>query len=225
MLKSWIFDLDDTLYPERGYVRSGFRTVADWAERRLNLSPVIVQAQLDSLFDGGFRGDAFQWWLSEHGLPESLLPEMVKIFRDHEPRITFFPETEEVLNGLKPRFQLGLVTEGRRTAQEAKIRVLGLDRWIQAVVILGEEDKAEWKPSRKPFERILSQLSIAGKEAAYVGDNPHKDFRGARETGMHTVRIRRAGGLHAGEEPAGAHDGPDCEIRNLEELNGLFTQL
>lgn len=225
MLKAWVFDLDDTLYPERGYVRSGFRAVGEWAERRLKLSPVIVQAQLDSLFDGGFRGDAFQWWLSEQGLPESLIHEMVKIYREHEPRIDFFPETEVVFTEFKMRFQLGLVTEGRRAAQEAKIRALGLDRWIQAVVILGEEDKAEWKPSRKPFERILKQLSIAGKEAAYVGDNPQKDFRGAREAGMRTVRIRRDGGLHAGEEPAGAQDAPDLEIGNLEELNDLFTKL
>ncbi|MGB7537484.1 MAG: HAD family hydrolase [Anaerolineales bacterium] len=222
MLKAWIFDLDDTLYPEREYVRSGYRAIGEWAERRLKLSAVIVRAQLDSLFDGGFRGDAFQWWLSEQGLPESLLPEMVKTYREHDPQIAFFPETEAVLEALKPRFRLGLVTEGRRAAQEAKIRVLGLDRWIEAVVVLGEDDRADWKPSRKPFDRMLGMLSIAGGEAAYVGDNPLKDFRGAREAGLRTVRIRRGGGLHAGEEPAAAEDAPDREIRTLEELGVMF---
>ncbi len=214
--------MDDTLYPERDYVRSGFRAVGDWAGRRLNLSPVIVRAQLQALFDGGFRGDAFQWWLSEQGLPESLLPEMVQTYRQHEPQIAFFPETKIVLDGLKPRFRLGLVTEGRRSAQEAKIRALGLERWIEAAVILGEEERAEWKPSRKPFDRILGMLSIAGGEAAYVGDNPRKDFRGAREAGLRTVRIRREGGLHAGEEPAAAGDAPDREIHTLDELNAVL---
>ena len=94
---------------------------------------------------------------------------------------------------LKPRFRLGLVTEGRRSAQEAKIRALGLEHWIEAAVILGEDDRAEWKPSRKPFDRILGMLSIAGGEAAYIGDNPQKDFRGAREAGLQTIRIRREG--------------------------------
>jgi putative hydrolase of the HAD superfamily len=222
MLKAWIFDLDDTLYPERDYVRSGYRAVGEWAERRLKLTPVIVRAQLDALFDGGFRGDAFQWWLTEQGLPESLLPEMVKTYRDHDPQIAFFPETEAVLEALKPCFRLGLVTEGRRAAQEAKIRALGLDRWIEAVVVLGEDDRADWKPSRKPFDRMLAMLSIAGGEAAYVGDNPQKDFRGAREAGLRTVRIRRDGGLHAGEEPAAVEDAPDREIRTLEELGVMF---
>ncbi len=218
MLKAWIFDLDDTLYPEREYVRSGFRAVGQWAETRLGLSQAIVRAQLDALFDGGFHGDAFQWWLSEQALPNSLLSEMVEVYRGHMPKITFYPDSEQTLEELKARFRLGLLTEGRRAAQEAKIRALELERWLEEILILGEEDRAEWKPSRRPFDRLLNRMSLAGGDTAYVGDNPQKDFRGAREAGLHTVRIRREGGLHAGEEPATEQDGPDREIRSLDEL-------
>jgi putative hydrolase of the HAD superfamily len=221
MLKAWIFDLDDTLYPESDYVRGGFRAVGEWAEERLGRSQAIVRAQLQALFDGGFRADAFQWWLSEQGLPDSLLPDMVKAYREHVPVIRFYPDTEAALEELNGEYRLGLLTEGRRAAQEAKIRALGLDRWIEAVVILGLEDRSEWKPSRKPFDRILSMMSIAGPDAAYVGDNPRKDFRGAREAGLRTVRIRREGGLHEGEEPATEEDAPDREIRSLDELPGM----
>jgi putative hydrolase of the HAD superfamily len=218
MIKAWIFDLDDTLYPERDYVRSGFRAVGQWAEADLKRSEVIVRAQLQALFEGGFRGDAFQWWLTEQGLPETLLPEMVRIYREHVPQIAFYPDTQPVLDALKQHYRLGLVTEGRRAGQEAKIQALDLNRWIEAVLILGEEDRAEWKPSRKPFDRMIGMLSIMGAEAAYVGDNPQKDFRGAREAGLRSVRIRRSDGLHADEEPAGAQDAPDLEIRSLDEL-------
>jgi putative hydrolase of the HAD superfamily len=218
MLKAWIFDLDDTLYPEREYVRSGYRAVGRWAEERLRLSQPIVAAQLMALFDGGFRNDAFQWWLSEQGLPEAMVAEMVQTYRGHPPQIALFPEAERVLDELKKTFRLGLLTEGRRAAQEAKLQALGLERWLDATVVLGEENRDEWKPSRKPFERVLGMLSLAGEDAAYVGDNPGKDFRGAREAGMRSVRIRREGGLHEREEPASAKDAPDREIRNLEEL-------
>jgi putative hydrolase of the HAD superfamily len=218
MIKAWIFDLDDTLYPEREYVRSGFRAVGQWAEAELKRSEAIVRAQLQALFDAGFRGDAFQWWLTEQGLPETLLPDMVRVYREHVPQIAFYQDTQPVLDALKPQHRMGLVTEGRRAAQEAKIQALGLNRWIEAVVILGEENRAEWKPSRKPFDRILGMLSVTGAEAAYVGDNPKKDFRGAREAGLRTVRIRRPDGLHADEEPAGAQDAPDVEIQSLDEL-------
>jgi len=221
MLRAWIFDLDDTLYPERDYVRGGFRAVGQWAEERLGLSQAIVRAHLDALFNGGFRGDAFEWWLTEQGLPGSLLAEMVKAYRGHAPQIAFYPDTERALDALSPRFRLGLLTEGRRAAQEAKIHALGLERWIRTTVVLGEEDRGMWKPSRKPFDRILGEMTLAGAEAAYIGDNPQKDFRGAREAGLRAVRIRREGGLHAGEEPATAQDGPDLEIRSLDELVGM----
>ncbi|MGD0175172.1 MAG: HAD-IA family hydrolase [Anaerolineales bacterium] len=217
-LKAVVFDLDDTLYPEREYIRSGFRAVGEWAEQRLGLSQAIVRAELQALFDAEFRGDTFQWWLSERGLPESLLGEMVRIFRTHTPRIVLSPDAERVLYELKPGYRLGLVTEGRRENQQAKIRALGLERWFSAVVILGEEERTEWKPSRKPFDWMLGMLSVAGEEAVYVGDNPRKDFRGAREAGMATIRIRRPEGLHARDEPASPADAPDREIESLERL-------
>jgi putative hydrolase of the HAD superfamily len=217
-LKAVVFDLDDTLYPEREYVRSGFRAVGEWAEQQLGLSQPIVRAELQALFDAEFRGDTFQWWLSEQGLPESLLGEIVWIFRTHTPEITLSPDAERVLDELKPEYRLGLVTEGRRENQLTKIRALGLERWLTAVVILGEEERAEWKPNRKPFDRVLGMLSVAGGEAAYVGDNPRKDFRGAREAGMATIRIRRPEGLHSRDEPASPADAADREIESLERL-------
>jgi putative hydrolase of the HAD superfamily len=217
-LKAVVFDLDDTLYPEREYVRSGFRAVGEWAERRLGISEVIVRAELQALFDAEFRGDTFQWWLSEQGLPETLAVEMVGVFRTHTPRITLYPDALRALEELHPKCKLGLVTEGRRANQEAKVRALGLERWLSAVVILGEEDSAEWKPSRKPFDRVLGMLGVAGGEAVYVGDNPRKDFRGAREAGMAAIRIRRPEGLHAQDEPAEPADSPDREITSLERL-------
>jgi putative hydrolase of the HAD superfamily len=222
--KAVVFDLDDTLYSEREYVRSGFRAVGAWAEDRLGLSEAIVRAELQALFDAEFRGDTFQWWLSEQGLPESLLAEMVRIFRTHTPRIVLSPDAEQVLDELKPGYRLGLITEGRRENQQAKIRALGLERWFSAVVILGEEEGAEWKPSRKPFDRMLGMLSVAGGEAVYVGDNPRKDFRGAREAGMATIRIRRPEGLHTRDEPVSPADAPDWEIDSLERLMDSLGQ-
>jgi FMN phosphatase YigB (HAD superfamily) len=45
ILRDWqgiVFDLDDTLYPERGYVLSGFKAVASCAEARLGCQFLAV---------------------------------------------------------------------------------------------------------------------------------------------------------------------------------------
>jgi putative hydrolase of the HAD superfamily len=218
-----LFDLDDTLYPEREYVRSGFRAIGEWAEQRLGISQVLVRADLQSFFDAGFRRDAFQWWLAEKNLPEGLLAEMTRAFRAHEPHIALRPEAVRLLDELKEAgFSIGLITEGRRAVQAGKVRALELNRWMKVVVILGEEDTQIWKPSVAPFERALQALSTPAGESVYIGDNPQKDFRGARQLGMRTIRIRYADGMHAEEEPATPEDAPDKEFSTL---SGLFWQL
>lgn len=223
MISALVFDLDDTLYPERDYIRSGFRAVGEWAEARFGLAQPLVQAELQSYFDAGFRSDAFQWWLAEKGLPEPLLAEMVRLYREHPPQLRLADEARLLLDGWKTRYKLGLLTEGRRAGQEAKIAALGLDGWMDAIVVGGEEERADWKPSRKPFDRILGMLGVSGACGAHIGDNPAKDFRGAREAGMVTIRLRREDGLHAGEEPAAAEDAPDLEIRSLADLDAALA--
>ena len=54
-LEAVVFDLDDTLYPERSYVLSGFSAVADWAERTLAIPRATVLADLRAYFDSGVR--------------------------------------------------------------------------------------------------------------------------------------------------------------------------
>jgi putative hydrolase of the HAD superfamily len=217
-LRAVVFDLDDTLYPERAYIRSGFLAVARWCGQQLALPEADVQSELQALFDGGYRGDTFNRWLAGRSLPSSFLPELLQVYRNHAPEITLEPETSSILDLLYDRYLLGLITEGRRHAQEAKIAALGVERWMRAVVICGEEERAEWKPSRRPFERGLGLLRIAGEEAVYVGDNPGKDFRGAREAGLRTIRLRRKDGLHSAEEPATPADAPVEEITSLTDL-------
>ncbi len=49
-MKSIIFDLDDTLYPEEQYVLSGFKAVAVWAEAELSIPCALGYQQMENLF-------------------------------------------------------------------------------------------------------------------------------------------------------------------------------
>lgn len=227
-LRAIVFDLDDTLYPERSYALSGFAAVADWAEQTLGVPREEGFQLLEDYFEAGVRGDTFNRWLEAHAMPvEPWVKEMVRTYRDHQPELEPFPETVAVLEQLQTRYQLALITQGHKAGQMRKLEALNLTDYFQPAIIMGEEERQHWKPSTVPFERVLAGLNLEGTHASYIGDNPLKDFIGARQLGMATIRIRRPGGEHSRVEPPEPDYAADAEVGSLTEietaLGGLIT--
>jgi putative hydrolase of the HAD superfamily len=220
-----VFDLDDTLYPEEEFVRSGFRAVASWAGARLSLSTEVVGRELDALFDSGVRGDTFDLWLRARGAPDAFRDEMIHVYRNHVPSIRVFADVLPALESLRGRVRLGLVTDGDAVTQRQKLRALGLQQWFDTMIVSGDLGPASAKPSPDCFREVLSRLDVAARAAAYVGDNPAKDFIGARAAGLWTVRVRRPNTLYGALEPARAEFAPDAEIAGLGELDAAIPGL
>ena len=223
MLKAIVFDLDDTLYPERQYALSGFAAVADWADGSLGIPNEQGYAELEAYFNDGVRGDTFNRWLKAHDLePDRWIPDMVKAYRDHTPSLEPYPETRDVLKTLADEYRLGLITQGHKPGQQRKLKALDLTEAFEAVVIMGEEDRTDWKPSKVPFQRLLAEMDLQGDQAAYIGDNPLKDFVGARQLGMLTIWVRRPEGEHVDDLPPGPEYLAKIELL---DLNGLSDAL
>ncbi len=221
-LRAVVFDLDDTLYPERQFVAGGLMAAAEWAADRLQRAPEVIAREMRHGADVGPRGKTFDLWLEENKLPLEWRDRLIEAYRGHRPHLGLYPDAARALDRLRRRVKLGLVTEGDGQAQQAKVAALGLEGSFDVVVILGREEQGHWKPHTEPFVRALAALEVLGLEAGYVGDNPAKDFRGARALGMRTVRVRRSDGLHASREPAEEADAPDTEIENLDELEAAL---
>ena len=220
------FDLDDTLYPERDYALSGFAAVARWAEDALGIPQATGFAELKGYFQAGVRGDTFNRWLDSHGLEaEAWIPQMVQVYRDHEPQLQPFPDVPPVLNELRPRCRMGLLTQGHRPGQERKIRALGLTDYFEAIVIMGEEQRDSWKPNTLPFEMLLEKLATPGEQAVYIGDHPERDFYGAREMGLATIRVRREGGEHSEKEAPGPEYASDWEVADFAALHVFLRSM
>lgn len=217
-----VFDLDDTLYPERDYVRSGFEAVAAWASETWGESRQVVFDELWAMFEAGIRHDTFDRWLAQHGRAAEDRPGMIEVYRRHRPRLSVYDDVVPTLDDLRGKTRLGVITEGYRTVQEAKLDALGLRPRFDKIVLLGEDERTEWKPSRRPFDRWLAGGAIAPEESVYVGDNPAKDFPGARRAGWRSIRIRRDDGLHKDEEPAPGEAPPDREAANLRSLLSIL---
>ena len=213
------FDLDDTLYPERAYVLSGFEAVARWGAAELGRPAEETAAELRALFDAGVRRDTFDRWLASNGLPVAKYSgRMVEVYRSHRPRLEPYRDVRPVLERLRRAYKLGLATEGANGVQEAKLEALGLRAWFSAVVILGDGERQWWKPEPWPLERLAEALNVRPAEMVYVGDNPAKDFAAARRAGMTSVRLRRPDGLHAAVEPVEPEAAPDVEVADMQSL-------
>jgi putative hydrolase of the HAD superfamily len=218
LVRAIVFDLDDTLYPEVQYVRGGFEAVGRWAAETLSEDARQVTAELWQMFEAGVRGDTFDRWLSVHGHPNTHRPAMVAAYRGHRPSLALYEDVVPALESLAGRARLGLITEGARAVQQAKIDALGLRSKFDRLVVLGEEEREQWKPSRAPFDLWLEGGEVSADEAVYLADNPAKDFLGARRAGWKSVRVRRTDGLHRLKEPGSAEARPDHEVTDLRAL-------
>jgi putative hydrolase of the HAD superfamily len=225
-LQAIVFDLDDTLYPEKSYILSAFQAVATWTEARLSIPRQRGFAELAGLYEAGVSGDTFDRWLSSHGFaPDDWVPEMVRVYRRHDPRIAPYDGVERLLGRLRERFRLGLVSDGYLETQRKKLASLCIGSFFDVVVFSDEWGREAWKPSPIPFERALEELRVAGHEAVYVADNPAKDFLGARRAGMWTIRVRRPEGVYSRLEPPSADHAPHVEIPSLEHLEPALERL
>lgn len=218
-LRAIVFDLDDTLYAESEYVMSGFRAVADWAAEHLGVDAATTHGQLVKLHQHGIRDVIFDRWLEEQGLdPRSCVSSMVEAYRCHLPRIMLDEQAPSLLETLAQNYLLGLLTDGYFEVQQKKIKALGLAKYFHSIVISDQWGREFWKPHEKPYREVLTCLRCPAALAVYIGDNPRKDFIGARNVGMQSIRILRDGGVHAELEPANSDYEADYTIGDLDEL-------
>jgi putative hydrolase of the HAD superfamily len=216
-----VFDLDDTLFPESQFVLGGFAAAGE----RLRLERGIegLSRRTEELFAAGRRANLFDLALEELGVSAEagLVARLVEAYRSHVPRLALFPDADEILKWSGTKYSLGLITDGPAAVQQSKIRALGLEARIPCRVVTDELGRECWKPSAIPYQRVMKRWGGSGGEYLYIGDNPAKDFIGARRLGWRTIRIRRKDGEHSSVNPPVGHEA-DCELADLRELPKLL---
>lgn len=193
MIRALIFDLDDTLYEEMQFVRSGFRAVSHYVSDAYTVDKNVVYQMLLEVLANQGRGKVFDVVLKRLGLyKKSSISEMVKAYRAHEPAISPYPDVKPVLTMLRDNgYKLGLITDGDVNVQKNKLRALKIGQYFGCVTFSDQYGIERRKPHIFPYKRVLEKLQTIPHESAYIGDNPLKDFTGARKLGMYAVRIMR----------------------------------
>lgn len=216
-----VFDLDDTLYLERHYVASGFRSVAYMLSDSVGIEAETIYSYLMGLFRAGQRGQSFDRLLEEFPniCRAYTVRELVDAYRMHTPRIHLLPKINTLLYSLRNAgIRLGLVSDGNLASQRAKVEVLRLNSRLDLIVLTDAWGREYWKPHPRGFQYVEEVWGLGGPSLVYVGDNPAKDFVTPNRMGWRTVRLRLSGQLHYEEEPPKLLFAPEIEVSSVTEL-------
>lgn len=210
MITTVVFDLDDTLYDEIDYCRSGFGAAAEFLAGQPDTpSAERIFTALWRQFTSGNRSRTFNAALDELGVgyDQRRIGELIDVYRNHVPKIELPPDSRDILDKLSTKYTLALLTDGFLPAQQLKVQALGIERYFARIVYTEQLGRDCWKPSAAGFEQVLQDLGARPDSAVYVADNENKDFIAPNRLGFVTVQILRRNRIHTPAcpgEPGGA---------------------
>ncbi len=216
-----VFDIDDTLYLERDYIRSGFRTVGEWVREAHGVSSFFEEAWRH--FESGRRREIFNVTLQTFGISasEELISSLLSVYRNHVPEICLLPDTEDCLRKVAGKAFLGIISDGAVLGQQRKVERLGLAPRCDHIILTESIGVEYSKPHPRAFTDMQQIANCAPEACVYIADNPIKDFTSPKRLGWRTIRIRRPGGIHCTVE-CSEESRTSIEIQDLRQLAALL---
>lgn len=215
-----IFDLDDTLIDTTGSV-----------------TPYQLERALQGMVDAGLKVGDFKEALatllrmdlssesSSQTLKEFLElvdgdPKLFSVgekivYGDLPEDVSVFPldHASEVLETLKGKYLLALVSRGRPHLQLLKMKNAGLDSTIFSKIVISEqEDK------KSSYKEVLEELNMTPDKTIVCGDRIKRDLEPAKALGCKTIHMLWGRGLVS----TGAPSDVDYTIRHLSQIQEII---
>lgn len=124
-------------------------------------------------------------------------------------------ETIEVLEKLKGKYRLGILSNGNPFSQHHKISQVKIEKYFDTVIVSG--DLGIHKPDAAIFEYAANQLGVKCEECLMIGDVFASDILGAIRVGMTPVWI-----LEDTERPTLDYHG--YRIEKLDQIFKILEQ-
>jgi len=209
-----VLDLDDTLYPESDYVRSGMAHVCNTLESLLGRP--LKESFHTALLSG--EKDWLDALCRVASLPASIKDSLKWLYRLHLPSIQLDPACAHFIERmLREAAAVAILTDGRAVTQRLKIKALGLSH---LPVYVSEEYQSE-KPDPARFQAI--EQTYQASAYVYIGDNPQKDFIVGNAAGWTTIGLIGSGNVHS-QETSGLPEGaiPHYWVNNWNEMYNIL---
>jgi putative hydrolase of the HAD superfamily len=211
-----LFDLDDTLYPHRRFLVSGFAAVASYVSAQYGVESAHAFRTLVRAYRDGARGHELDRLVDVTGLPVDV-STLVRVMRAQCPSLRLRRAVGQTLRLLRDSYALAIVTNGIPMIQRRKVAALGLEPFVDAVVYATEHGSGAGKPEREPFVEALRRLGVDASRAVFVGDDERADIDGAAACGIGTIQIvqwRRDAQMHSGARADGV-------VRHIAEVPAM----
>ena len=139
---------------------------------------------------------------------------LARLFRSLSTnRLGLFPDALPALEKLGTNYRLGLVSDAQWVFSEPEIRFLGLERYLETVVLSSRYFVR--KPAPQIYSHALRAMKLQPSQALYVGNDPARDVPGPQAIGMPVAIIHREGPLPEIKVPI---------IKDLQEIPAVIQR-
>jgi len=203
-----VFDLDDTLYDEIDFVKSGFWYISKYVKIEQS-----YEFMLEEFYKNG-SGRVLNALIEEFAL-DVKLQKLIEIYRFAKPNIALDNQARTLLEFAKG-YKTALISDGHYITQQNKFDALGLQHYIQKPIFSDFYHSA--KPDKKPFELIMQHFK--DEEFVYIADNPKKDFFAPKALGWRTIRFKNPVGIYKEYE-----NNAEFEVNSRKEILEVLKRL
>lgn len=226
-LKAVLFDLDNTLINFLNFkVETAKAAASAMVKHGLPVTEIQAYGKIFSIYDE--KGIEYQ--KTFHDVIEPFGLEVNKAEKIQQAAILAYLEKKfEVIRPysmvrptllkIKEKYKLkvGIVTDAPRNKAWQRLVLTGLENEFDLIVT--HDDTLEKKPHPTPFHIALRKLGLLAPACLFVGDDPDKDIKGAKEVGMHTCLAKYGLWNKKGETKA------DYEIEKFEDVLKLIEKI
>lgn len=210
MIKVISFDLDDTLCDTKLANQKGLDAIEckinflyaglidsksfshsynEGIHRRLTLDEEALFYPISC--ERSFRLSLIKYLLKKLGLAlpreDDIYAIQLAFDRDRIKYFDFYPDVKKLLIRLKRHYRIVVITNGPTFSQYAKIEAVNLKKYVELILIGGEEPYE--KPHMSIFHKALSLMVCIVTEAIHIGDSYSCDIIGGHNAGLKTVWI------------------------------------
>lgn len=197
MIKTVIFDFDDTLYEVNNFLNCKFKKISKYFSKRYNLNENKVFNRMKTINEK--RGPEYKKLFNETMLKFNIklkkneLNEVLNIIHSDDECITKVKMKKADLKFLKylksNKIRIIILTKGSRKKQISRINKLKLNTLADKIIYV--EDAGYSKSNLVFFKNLIKKYKINVNECLIVGDNPISDLVCAKILGIKTIRILR----------------------------------